>query len=90
MRDYATCGSCHLAHAVRFALAPHWLQRYARRVSRNELGWFASLLHSGAAYSLSSRRTNFKRVLDNTNNGVAIVTRLGTFSNPFFLTSVDS
>ena len=32
--DYATCGSCHLAHAARFALAPRLLQRYDRWVSR--------------------------------------------------------
>ena len=28
--DYATCGSCHLAHAARFVLVPHLLQRYDR------------------------------------------------------------
>ena len=28
MGDYATCGSCHLAHAARFALAPCLFQRY--------------------------------------------------------------
>ena len=33
MGDYATCGSCHLAHAARFALAPRLVQRYNRRVS---------------------------------------------------------
>ena len=34
MGDYATCGSCHLAHAARFALAPRLLQCYDRGVSR--------------------------------------------------------
>ena len=33
--DYTTCGSCHLAHAARFALAPCLLQHYNnRRVNR--------------------------------------------------------
>ena len=28
MGDYATCGSCNIAHAARLALAPRLLQRY--------------------------------------------------------------
>ena len=59
MGDYATCGSCHLAHAARFALAPRLLQRYNRRVSCTN---YASLLvyYIQARRSLASRRTNFK------------------------------
>ena len=38
MGDYTTCGSCHLAHTARFALAPHLLQRYDQWVSRTNYG----------------------------------------------------
>ena len=34
MEDYATCGSCHLAHAAVFALAPRLFQCYDRQASR--------------------------------------------------------
>ena len=61
MGDYTTCGSCHLAHAVQFALAPRLLQHYDQWVSQTN--WLSSLLHSGVAYSLSSWRSNQRVML---------------------------
>ena len=63
MGDYATCGSCHPAHAAWFALAPRLLQRYDRWVSRTN---YASLLvyNIQALRSLSSRCSNFKHLRD--------------------------
>ena len=60
--DYATCGSCHFAHAARSVHAPRLLQRYDQWVSRTNK---ASLLvyYIQARRSLSSRRNNFKLCL---------------------------